>query len=465
MIRYIIIFILFSSRVCNAQEMWGISNSNYSGNMGIFLNPSTIVGAPYKYEINLIAADLFAENTYFYFPKEENAVLRTLTGNPPEGKKYFFLKSDGRENGFGHALIIGPSYINNSNDEFAWGLHTAFRSELSATNIPATLAHMLYDGFNSPQFYNQKLSHKPFQAAMATWGELGGTYGRVYSQSETTYLKWAATGNVLIGFNGMYIDASKFDHTLIDSSLMTIHSMRAQFAHAPANDDDDSFLGLRGAGLSTTLGVTYMKNRIGGGFACNNNNDRIKKYKYRIGVSLMDLGMIHYFNESRVSNIVTSTDRDWIAIDSVKTSSISSADSLLLSHIGGATKEESFNVILPLALSVQFDYSIRPYLYANLSVVNRIRFAANQIARGNQVNVSGRYETRKFEANLNFSYFEYKQPSLGLGIRYRWFVIGTDRLLQLFSLTDVQGFDLFFGIKFQFCKRPFSPGEDCPAYL
>ncbi|MBK7851504.1 MAG: hypothetical protein IPJ66_10310 [Bacteroidetes bacterium] len=37
--------------------MWGISNSNYSGNMGIFLNPATIVGAPYKYEFNIIAGD------------------------------------------------------------------------------------------------------------------------------------------------------------------------------------------------------------------------------------------------------------------------------------------------------------------------------------------------------------------------------------------------------------------------
>ena len=35
---------------------------------GVFLNPSTIVGAPYKYEIKY-AAD-FAENSYIYFPRQ-----------------------------------------------------------------------------------------------------------------------------------------------------------------------------------------------------------------------------------------------------------------------------------------------------------------------------------------------------------------------------------------------------------
>ena len=72
------------------QEMWGISNSNYSGNMGIFLNPSTIVGAPYKYEINIVAADFFAENSYIYFPQDKHIVWNSITGNNEPGKNYSY---------------------------------------------------------------------------------------------------------------------------------------------------------------------------------------------------------------------------------------------------------------------------------------------------------------------------------------------------------------------------------------
>ena len=76
--KIILSLCILISHFSYGQEMWGISNSNYSGNMGIFLNPSTIVGAPYKYEINIIAGDFFAENSYIYFPKEENILMQII---------------------------------------------------------------------------------------------------------------------------------------------------------------------------------------------------------------------------------------------------------------------------------------------------------------------------------------------------------------------------------------------------
>ena len=54
--------------------------------MGIFLNPSTIVGAPYQYEINLVAFDAFAENANVYTLKNERSLFHGLTGSvlPPD---------------------------------------------------------------------------------------------------------------------------------------------------------------------------------------------------------------------------------------------------------------------------------------------------------------------------------------------------------------------------------------------
>ena len=150
--KIILSLLIFISQFSYGQEMWGISNSNYSGNMGIFLNPSEIVGAPYKYEINLIAGDFFAENSYIYFPKDKNIVLNTIFGNNEPGKNYLFRNSTALQKGFGHTLIIGPSYIKNNGD-WAWGLHSAFRSELSVLDVPAHLAYTFYSGFHAPEIY------------------------------------------------------------------------------------------------------------------------------------------------------------------------------------------------------------------------------------------------------------------------------------------------------------------------
>src|SRR4051812_37013413 len=120
------LFLFVISTAASAQEMWGISNSNYSGNMGIFLNPSTIVAAPYKYEFNLIAGDLFAENSFLYSPSDRKIVPRSIFGTAPKGINWFDINNRETQNGFAHTLIIGPSYINSNKKNQAWGFHTAY---------------------------------------------------------------------------------------------------------------------------------------------------------------------------------------------------------------------------------------------------------------------------------------------------------------------------------------------------
>lgn len=427
--------------------------------MGIFLNPSTIVGAPYRYEINLIAGDFFAQNTYIFSPRRFHLIPNAITQSVPDGNLYYFNTGGTVEQGYSHILLIGPSYIKNLGDH-AWGLHSAFRTEASATDVPTPLAYTFYRNFHSPDLFNVRTAAKSYSAAEATFIELGGTYGKVRYESEKEYLKWAATGNLLVGMNGLYGDFRETDFTVLDSSNTIFHNVDATIGNGI---DNDALLSFRGLGLGTTLGATYMKKHNSGGFECNRSNDNIKKYVYRIGLSLMDLGTIRYFRKSEVINIHSTSDRLWNGIDSANFG-VGSFDTLMVNRLAATVEDKGFFIWLPTALSAQFDYSFTSKIYGNLSVVKRIHFAPNQIARPDQLTLSGRYETRNFEGNLNFSMYEWKQSAIGLGLRFKFFVVGTDRLLELLGLSDTYAADFFFGFKWQFCKRPFSPGIDCPAY-
>lgn len=460
---FILLAMLFSIN-SYAQEMWGISNSNFAGNMGLFINPSSIVGAPYRNEINFLAADIYAENTYIYYPKENNIILNGIFGTVPEGKLYRNDNSLSSQKGFGHLLLIGPSYIANRGD-YAWGIHTALRSEVSLLNVPNNLAYAFYDDFNTYPIFGIRNKYTNFTYAQATWLELGGTYGKVYSESNDRYIKWAATGNILIGMNASYANLRNLEYTVLDSNNYVFHNVDGTWAHAYSRGDNNNPLAIRGFGASTTLGVTYIRKRNPGAFDCTFANDKQIKYKYRLGVSLLDLGMIRTTADGRITELKTSTDRFWYGIDSATAANVDATDFLLASNIGGSVRQDNFSVWLPTALSVQFDYQFMHNVFGNASLVKRIHFAPNQLARPDQLNISGRYERRRYEANLNFSLFEWRQPSLGLGLRYRWFVIGTDRLLQIFGLSDVRAFDFFIGFKYQFCNSPFgSRKKDCPAY-
>jgi hypothetical protein len=458
---WLILGFIILSKIVGAQEMWGISNSNFAGNMGIFLNPSTIVGAPYQYEINVFAFDAFAENTNNFFSGNDKIINHTLTGSLRNERRVFDDPS-AEQNSFSHLLVIGPSYIRNKTT-WGWGIHTAYREQISVLNIPPQVVRLLRDRFSNPLLFGVKDSLNEFSSAYASWLELGGTYGKIIRDSEHHILKWGVNANALLGINGSYTDVRDFNFTSLNSSSLEINDVNATLAHA-ANDPDDSFFALRGFGFSTTFGINYINHPNRSAFDCVMSNDLQKKYKYRLGLSIIDLGMIRFSNEAQVTSVMSDSTIIWNGIDSLQVNSLSDINSIFVTRFRGTSENQDFSIWLPLSVGLQFDYQIRANVFANLSVIKRIQLGINQLARGDQQALSVRYERRRFEANLNLSLFEYKQPSLGFALRYWYFVIGSDRLLQLIGSSDAHSYDLFFGFRFQFCKKPFSKGPDCPAF-
>lgn len=436
--------------------------------MGIFLNPSTIVGGPYKYDINIIALDIFAQNNYVFILKREAIIFNALFGNVSSERIVRDNFSGKNPKAFGHLLVIGPSYIRNK-ETTAWGIHSAYRNEFSILKAPVQFSKFVYEEYDYPPGFGVRNSSNPFSMAWLGWVEIGGTYGKVLRHSERNYLKAAATVNILLGMNGAYFKVNDFEYTLLDSSNLMIHRMNATLAHSssPTSTGAGALFGLRGVGLGTTLGLTYMKKRQASGFQCNRSADNIKKYDYRIGVSLLDLGLVHFFKNSSKLEIQNTSDRIWNGIDSAEIAGTNELDALLSSQVNGNVSSSStnFSMITPTAISVQFDYSFTPRIYGNATWVNRLHFAPNQVARGNQIDLSARYEKRRWEVNANVSLFEYQRPALGVGFRYAFFIIGTDRLLEWVNLSDVYAFDFFFGLKFNLCNLTLrSRDPDCPAF-
>jgi hypothetical protein len=132
-----------------------------------------------------------------------------------------------------------------------------------------------------------------------------------------------------------------------------------------------------------------------------------------------------------------------------------------------ASKSSSkFKIFTPTAISIQFDYCIIPRVYANFTWVQAVPLAKTAIVRSSQLAITPRYETRKLEFSLPIVLYEYKYPHAGLAVRYKFFVIGTDRIGSYTGLWDITGYDLYFGFKLNTCelqkkggKKPFCPTD------
>jgi len=461
---FFLLFVLSSK----GQEMWGISNSNYAGTMGIYLNPSTIVAAPYRYDFNLFALDAFVENNYMYMPAKYKVVPRAIEGDTANQKNATMESyNPSTIHGFVHAFIVGPSVVINSGRS-AWGVHVDFRAEGEALHLPNFFSPEEQDKLKNSIYFGDPITTPHVTSAAMSWAEYGVTYGRVGIRQEKDFLKWAVTLNLLQGFEGMYADIRKLNYSITDTNVATIHLMDATIAHAlpSGNGSAGDIFSSRGWGLGTTIGVTYIHQMKQRGYDCNKASDTQKKYKYRLGASIIDIGRVQFTRDAQSAIAQTSSDQVWSNLDKTKFGSFNSFDTTLVSHVGGSISNKPFNIWLPMALSVQFDYCLTPQVYANASVVQRIHFAGNELARGNQDVLSLRYERRRFETAFNFSLYEYSQPAMGASLRYMFFFIGTDRLGDLAGFQDLKSADVYFGIKFSLCDLPGKKkhSTSCPAY-
>jgi len=456
------IFLLLIPFFSKAQEILGISNSNFAGNMGIFLNPSSIVLAPYKSELHFVSGDIFFDNNYLYLKKRSQAFIKTIKGDAVSSDHfgdYYTETPDKRA--YASAWLMGPAYIKNNN-KFAWGLHIAVKTTTSANDVPYHVAKFIYEGFDYIPQHGIDYTSGPFKSASLGWAEIGGTYARVLkrSRSDNHIIKAGITLNYLVGSYGIFMNPESAEYNIPDAHTLVVNKLTANYGHSSPIDGDQllsDLLKVRGRGVSATFGFTYINNLNMAGYDCYEKGDNEKKYNYRLGFSFIDFGYIHFNSKGTRTFAYENNSTYWPGIDTTKFYNLFSFDTLLSNRFYGsplaAQSGNEFTVYLPSALSLQLDYCIAPRYYANATMIYNVPVSGIYVHRAKQAAIAFRYETRKKEVSLPLTFFAYSKPHLGLAFRYGILVLGTDRLGTYMGLWDATGIDFYFGIKLSGCGR------------
>jgi len=466
----LIICFLISFKSLQAQEMLGFSNSNFAGNMGMGRNPSLFVGSPYIHEFNLISGDIFIDNDYVFLRKKSSLFVKSLSGETVPDDRISDYYDSRTKNAYANVFLRGPSFIQNR-EKFSWGIHTALRTNLSATNVPFHLAKFIKEGFDYTPQHDSKYSSPPFRSASLIWAEVGGTYGKkIFEERNKKYLAAAVTLKLIAGFDGAYVNLTKFDYEVPSSDTLIVNSATGEYAHS-LSDGEPSMqnpFAIRGYGAGIDVGLTYYRGRVHGSGDCNRTAENLKKYKYRLGFSLIDLGLVMFKKQAEVFKFENAS-MVWPGINTVTFNSIGEVDTSISYYFYGdpekSKTDDKFNIYLPTALSIQFDYCVMPRIYVNASLVQAVPLSKYAVVRASQVAITPRYETRGFEASLPLTFYEYKVPHLGFALRYKFFVLGTDRLGSFTGLWNATGYDIYFGFKFNVCEKRKRGGKDpfCPV--
>lgn len=445
--KRILLIALLSFGFCSiagAQSMLGIANSNYAGNAGMNLNPVSMLYMPSQWEIGIVTLNVQAENNYIGIPRQPLSGLAE-NGSAPHAGLIDNFNSNPKHAGV-HFLMKVPSFMMKVND-WAFAYSHAVRTDISVRNVNPMIAKAAWEGLGYAPLHGRTFTAEGLHIAGLSWMESSFSVGKNLTKGDTRRWMVAMTGKYITGIAGGHLSIHSGTASLVNDTTLLLSGLNGSVGYgALSSSRDMTRLKLNGTGAD--FGISYISNPYIQRFS-NGRPVPTKRYDYRVGFSIIDLGFVHFAKNARRYAINTSA-LNFNDVTEIKVEGREGMDSLMRANFTrGLAPKLKYNIGLPLAASIQYDRCLHPRWYMNLTAVQRLPLPFTHVRRANCLSASIRYETPYFEIAMPYSIYDYYAHRIGLSMRYHFFFIGTDRLGTFYGRDAITGLDVFFGFKVQ----------------
>ena len=456
-----------------AQSYIGFGADNFNGVHGIITNPANIADSRSRIDINLASVSMFTTNSYLeleYF----NLISKDTGDFEAQSNR---LGLDKINSGVFNSDILGPSVMVSLSEKHSIAFSTRARSFLNINNLDGEVIKFFFSG--SPDDLDRVFVSDINGSAVANnWIEYGATYARVLNDNKIHFFKGGATLKYITGYGALQATTSDallfYDETTNPDEALLLGE--ADYTYSKNIDSNEDFIPFGSGdeyefksdarGLALDLGIVYeYRPRHRQNISRDNVKEQVvirhkSTYKYKIGLSIMDIGRLNY-KQSLVSS------GNLNAID-VNTLFGGDFENDIKPAFGGAVNERTDQSYwLPANVRAEFDLKLKNKFYLNatsrLSIFSKENETANRYA--NQVTVSPRYETKWITAFSPITYTQFGGMQWGLGGRLGPLFIGSSSAIShLIIDKQTRTFDFYAGIKIPiFHKTPPPPPEDNPA--
>lgn len=459
----IILLGLSSVLLSNAQEYLGIRNSNYAGVQGLFLNPSSMANSKLKWDVNAISVGTIFDNDFFFIHRKDVPVLgfrKIVNGiinqdifdnhfDPANPNKQYNIILSGE--------VVGPSFFTEISKNNWIGFTMATRAYANTANVPGHLAQNLYTDFRDQDLWNRKWNDQSTIFNAMAWMQYGINYATVLKADAKHEWKAGIGINYLQGIAGAYEKNTNLNYEIPDSSTLVLTNSSADYG-LMKYDSTKSFASSRnlnhGHGFSANIGFTYVVYRDPTLYT-SESQSTMSSYKFKIGVSLIDIGMINFNKNSRAYHIETDSSAFNVP-DQTNTNGSTSLNQRLRS-VASETDSirtftaDHFDMALPSAISIQADWNVYKNFFLNATIIKGFNHGSRQgIVRPDTYSLTPRWETSLLEVSVPMSliYYNRWQPRIGFAVRIGYFYFGGDAPGSLFGLNDFERTDFYAGIHF-----------------
>lgn len=448
--------VLLFPLIAGAQEQFGAVFSNYTPTNSVFLNPSSMLDAKTWLDIHIVGAGAYANNNLASV-KDNNfiRIIRTKGEEIDENdiqyrqnrKKYHAYSR-------GFAQVLSGVW---SQGDHAAGLFFNVRSFAAVRGVPDYAARFIEYGVPPyTQQHNINYSLKNVRAAGIGFGEIQLSYAYTFYKKRRDMLMGGISLKKMISLAGTAANIYQFDFDVRSDTLLSVFDMQADGMYTP-----EVVMDFKG-GWGLDIGVTYQK-MMGECSAYYPNSKkmgcRYLPYKYKIGLSLLDVGSVKFNEDNYQFAGYDFQSYDWYGYSDTD---VDEDDALSVfqnqeQDIESGRVKKTHKIRLPTCISLQGDYNLwASRLYANASLVQGMPVGKNKfgVRRANSLMVGLRYETRILDVALPLSLYEYRYPQIGFAVRVYCLTIGTDKLFHWIGNSDLYGGDIYAHLKIPIFYHP-----------
>lgn len=451
--RIIPIVLIFTYFISASQSYIGFGADNFNGIHGALFNPANIADSRIKIDINLASASVFTVNNYIEVDFWD---LFNNMGNFNVALGTESVGINRRTNGVINLDVLGPSALITLSNKRAIGFTTRIRS---LANIN-TLDGEIIDFFDTGISENTPIRKSNINSNITgnNFAEIGLTYAQVVKNDRVEFIKLGGSlkyfrgiisGNAKLNNGAAFFNPNDPDNVFLsgNGNYSLSENIADENGVASSEEEVDNYFSEGASGLGIDLGFVY-EYRPNPRANISRNNVRkqqvlrhVTSYRYKLAVSLLDLGFLNYENqEVRNYNITPLATQDIIDIDSFSD----------FENIVPSTRSvEDLRLSLPTRLRSEFDVRLNSKFFLNtvasISLIGKRADTANRYA--NQITISPRYETKWFTAFLPITATQYGGVQVGLGGRLGPVFIGSSGLFSRSFDKQTRAFDIYAGIK------------------
>ena len=441
--------IIFSLSSVWSQDYLGIASSNYSGNIGLNLQPANLADNRLKLDIQLPSFNFFAGQNFIGF--KPNYLVRNgnitssdypmLNPTPPTGDFTHAYFMDGRRAMVSANIeIIGAMF--SLNEKNAVSFNVRERNYVNIDGVDKDLYQLAYNSLAYPALYNVNLYNKQLSIQTMSWMEYAFGYGRVLKDDGDHFLKVGGRVKALSGFQSAYLYVKDLKYQANSDSTISLDNATVEYGHssnfeASQDPSRNSFRPSSKLGWGFDFGVVYEwrpdheKYKYDMDGETNLWRRDQNKYKLRVGASLTDVGGI-LFNKGGQSGNFTASTTNWnlSALTIGGNNAVAGADSIISNQFGGTKTGANYRMNLPTAFSTQIDYHVWKDIYVNQT--NFIAFSfknnANKVHDFSTYSLTPRWDHRLIGFSVPFSYNALLGWRTGMALRLGPLYIGTSNL-------------------------------------